>query len=73
VDIIATGRKGRHLNILEKYIYRISKDNLHMNDTYISTTPYLRHYISRMADSSTQIPSKGVKAVAIAQNSHNNK
>jgi hypothetical protein len=36
--IIKTGRKGKHLNTLEKYhIYRISKDNLHMNDTYIDT------------------------------------
>jgi hypothetical protein len=35
VDIIKTGKKGKHLNTLEKYhIYRISKDNLHMNDTY---------------------------------------
>jgi hypothetical protein len=32
------GRKGGCLNILEKYyIYKISRDNLHMNDTYIDT------------------------------------
>jgi hypothetical protein len=37
-DIIKTGRIGKHLNISEKYhIYRISKDNLHMNDTHIDT------------------------------------
>jgi hypothetical protein len=36
MEIVKTGKKGRHLNTLEKYhIYRISEDNLHMNDTYI--------------------------------------
>jgi hypothetical protein len=35
MDIIKTGKKGKHLNTLKKYhIYRISKDNLLMNDTY---------------------------------------
>jgi hypothetical protein len=35
MDIIWTGRKGRHLNTLEKYrIYVISWNNLHMKDTY---------------------------------------
>jgi hypothetical protein len=30
--------KGKHLNTLEKYhIYKMSKDRLHMNDTYINT------------------------------------
>jgi hypothetical protein len=30
--------KGRHLNTSEKYyIYKISRNNLHMNDTYIDT------------------------------------
>jgi hypothetical protein len=38
MDIIKTGKKGRHLNTLENYyIYRISRDNLHMKDTYIDT------------------------------------
>jgi hypothetical protein len=38
MDIVKTGRKGKHLNTLEKYhIYRISKDNPHMNDTHINT------------------------------------
>jgi hypothetical protein len=38
MDIIKTGRKGKRLNTLEKYyIYRNSKDNLHMNDTHIHT------------------------------------
>jgi hypothetical protein len=40
VDVVTTGRKGKNLNILERYhIYKISKDNLQMNDT-----PYSRHY-----------------------------
>jgi hypothetical protein len=35
MDAIRTGRKGRHLNTLEKYqIYKISRNNEHMNDTY---------------------------------------
>jgi hypothetical protein len=38
MEIIRTGRKGRHLNTLEKcHIHRISKNNLHMNDTYVDT------------------------------------
>jgi hypothetical protein len=33
-DVIRNGRKGRHLNTLEKYhIYRISKTNAHLNNT----------------------------------------
>jgi hypothetical protein len=36
MDVIRTGRKGKHLNTLEKYyIYKISKNNVHMNDTHI--------------------------------------
>jgi hypothetical protein len=38
MNIIRAGRKGRHLNTLEKYyIYKTSRNNLHMNDTYIDT------------------------------------
>jgi hypothetical protein len=38
MDIIRTGKKGKHLNALEKYyIHKISKNNLHMNDTYNDT------------------------------------
>jgi hypothetical protein len=37
IDVIRTGRKGRHLNTLEKYhIYKISRNNLHMNNIYIN-------------------------------------
>jgi hypothetical protein len=36
MDVIRMGRKGRHLNTLERYhIYKISRNNLHMNDTYM--------------------------------------
>jgi hypothetical protein len=35
MDIKAARKKGRHFNMVEKYhIYKINKDNLHMNDTY---------------------------------------
>jgi hypothetical protein len=37
--IIKTGKKGKHLNSLLKYIYKISKYNLYMNDIYTDTTP----------------------------------
>jgi hypothetical protein len=36
MDIVRIGRKGQHLNTLEKYyIYKISREKLHMNDTSI--------------------------------------
>jgi hypothetical protein len=42
MDIIKTGRKGKHLNASEKYhIRRISKDNLHVNDIQ----PHIRNII----------------------------
>jgi hypothetical protein len=35
MDVITTGRKGKHLNTLERYhIYKTSRENLHMNDTH---------------------------------------
>jgi hypothetical protein len=35
MDITRMGRKGRHLNTLEKfYMYNISRNDLHMNDTH---------------------------------------
>jgi hypothetical protein len=38
MGIIRKGKKGKHLNALEKfYIHKISKSNLHMNDTYNDT------------------------------------
>jgi hypothetical protein len=43
-----------------------------MTHTSTNTTPYLRHYTSFTADSSTHTPSKGIKAEAITGNSHNN-
>jgi hypothetical protein len=42
VEIITTGRKGKHSNTLEKYhIYEVSKKNLHMNDTNIDTYNFI--------------------------------
>jgi hypothetical protein len=36
MDVIRIGRKGRHLNTFEKYhIYKISRNNLHMNETHM--------------------------------------
>jgi hypothetical protein len=50
MDVIRTGRNGRHFNTLEKYhIYRINSNNLHMNDT----NPYFRPYRNFTRDSST--------------------
>jgi hypothetical protein len=38
MDIIAMGRKGKHLNTLETYYtYKTSRENIHMNDTHIDT------------------------------------
>jgi hypothetical protein len=36
MEIITIGRKGKYLNTLKKYhIYKVSRNNLHMNDTSI--------------------------------------
>jgi hypothetical protein len=45
LDVITMGRKGKHLNTLERYrIYKISKDSLHMNDIYKRhTQPHIRN------------------------------
>jgi hypothetical protein len=38
MDIIKIYKKGKHLNTLQKYhIYKINKDILHINNTYIDT------------------------------------
>jgi hypothetical protein len=35
MDIIRTGKKGKHVNILKKYfVYKVCKDKLYENDTY---------------------------------------
>jgi hypothetical protein len=40
MDVIRYGRKGRHLYTLEKYhIYKISKTNIQLNDTYEMQNP----------------------------------
>jgi hypothetical protein len=54
VDVIRTGRKGRHLNILEKYhIYTISRNSLHINDTSKHTILYSKQYMNFTIGSST--------------------
>jgi hypothetical protein len=36
MDVVRTSKKGKHLNTLERYhIYKLSREGLHMNDTYI--------------------------------------
>jgi hypothetical protein len=38
MEIVTTGKKGKHLNTLERYhIYVISRQNLHMKDTHTDT------------------------------------
>jgi hypothetical protein len=38
MEIITTGKKGRHLNTLERYyIYKTNKENILMNDTRTET------------------------------------
>jgi hypothetical protein len=38
IKVLKMERKGKHLNTLEKYhIYKMSKDGLQMDDTYIDT------------------------------------
>jgi hypothetical protein len=46
MEIVKTGKKGKYLNGLHKWhIYLISKDNVHMNETYGDTTQYSRTYV----------------------------
>jgi hypothetical protein len=38
MEVITPGKKGKQLNTLEKYyIYNVSKNKLHMNDTNTDT------------------------------------
>jgi hypothetical protein len=54
MDIIRMGRKGRHLNTLERYhIYKISRNKLHMNDTSKQAFLYTKQYVSFTIGSST--------------------
>jgi hypothetical protein len=68
MDVITTGRKGKHLNTLERYhIYRITKDKLHMDDTH---NPIMRHYTSFAQNSSTRTPSYIIKVELGTLNIH---
>jgi hypothetical protein len=43
MKIIKIGRKRQYLNTLEKYcFYKVSRENLHMNDTSIDTQPHIQ-------------------------------
>jgi hypothetical protein len=35
MNVIRIGRKGRHLNTLKRYIYKIYKNSVHINDVHI--------------------------------------
>jgi hypothetical protein len=51
MDVIRTERKGRHLNRLEKYhIYKISRNNLHMNDTQIEVQNPISERVHELYD-----------------------
>jgi hypothetical protein len=76
MDIIKTGKKGRHLNTLEKYcIYRISRDNLHMNDIYIDTYNPIFQILHELyvRQQHTHPPSKDINAETDTQTAHNKK
>jgi predicted patatin/cPLA2 family phospholipase len=48
MDVIRTGRKGKHLNTLQKYyIYKISKNSLYMNDTHNHIFQTVREHYDR--------------------------
>jgi hypothetical protein len=59
MEIVRTGKKGKYLNSSQKFrIYLISKDNVHMNETYGDTTQYSWPYVTSKPDNSTYPPSK---------------
>jgi hypothetical protein len=44
MTVIKTAKKGQYLNSQEKYhIYKITKQNLQMNDSQKNIIPYLKH------------------------------
>jgi hypothetical protein len=52
--VIRTGRKGRHLNTLERYyIYKTNRDNLHMNDIHNETYNPIFQIVHMLYDSSS--------------------
>jgi hypothetical protein len=51
MDIIRMGRRGRHLNTLVKYIYKISRIHLHINNTHIDQLNKKVHFME-LVDSS---------------------
>jgi hypothetical protein len=54
VDVIRIGRNGNYLNILEKYyVYKISREELHMNDTNIDEHSQIFEELQKIYDTST--------------------
>jgi hypothetical protein len=54
IDTMDVIRKGRYLKHLENYhIYKISRNNLHMNDTLKNTILHSKEYINFTTGSST--------------------
>jgi hypothetical protein len=73
MGVITTGRKGKHLNNLERYhIYRISRDNLHMNGTYNDTHNPIFETLHKLYTRLQHIhtPSYVIKAGSDTQNIH---
>jgi hypothetical protein len=67
MDVIRTGRKGRHLKTLEKYlIYKISRNNLHMNDTH--THNHIFQTIHELYDIAAHTTKKDIKARTTTSN-----
>jgi hypothetical protein len=53
MDIIKKRKENKYPK--KYHIYKIIKDNLHMNDTSTPTTQYSRHYTSLMPDNSSHL------------------
>jgi hypothetical protein len=81
MGIITLGRKGKYLNALERYhIYKVSRDNLSMNDTHIDTynpifeTLYRIYTIQQNTPPFSPFPSPmrhGINAEASTLHTHN--
>jgi hypothetical protein len=51
MKVLKTEKKRKHLNTLEKYhIYKVSKEGLQMNDTYIDTHSPIFEMIQEIND-----------------------
>jgi hypothetical protein len=51
MDVISTGRESRYLHTVERYhIYKISKNNLHINDVHIEVHNLVFQIIHKLYD-----------------------